>query len=220
MKLKIDSPVFEFINTLCEFICLNLLFLACCLPIITCGAAISSLYQVTMQEARGEHGYIVKKFFTSFKENFRSSTPVFLLYLAAAFILIFNLAFWSAMGSFFSNLLLLAVTFASLAALISFLYAFPLLARFENTTRRTIINAYTIAMSHRKQTLAVLAVHTAVAAACFFVPGAKIFMVLLGFSFTAYCCSYFFIKVFNDYEEEAAEIKVTDQQLQNAVRRH
>lgn len=200
MKFRIDSPAFEFINTLCEFICLNILFLICCLPVITCGAAISALYQVTMQEARGEHGYIIKKFFSSFKEDFRSSTPVFLLYLTAAFILIFNLAFWSAMGSILSNLLLLAVTFASLAVLISFMYAFPLLARFRNTTKRTIINAYTIAMSHRKQTLIILAIHAAVTAACFFVPGAKIFMVLLGFSFTAYCCSYFLIKVFNDYE--------------------
>ncbi|MFV0529336.1 MAG: DUF624 domain-containing protein [Lachnospiraceae bacterium] len=52
MKTKFLNPVFDFINTLCNFIVLNLVFLITCLPVITIGTALSSLYHVTIKEAR------------------------------------------------------------------------------------------------------------------------------------------------------------------------
>ena len=52
MKFNIESPFFQFMNTLATFIGLNVLFLILCLPIITIGPALKALYTVTMQEAR------------------------------------------------------------------------------------------------------------------------------------------------------------------------
>ena len=56
MKSKAMNPVLDFINTLCNFVALNLVFLITCLPVITIGTALSSLYSVTLREARGEYG--------------------------------------------------------------------------------------------------------------------------------------------------------------------
>ena len=48
MESKTLNPITDFINTLCNFVVLNLVFLITCLPVITIGAALSSLYYVCL----------------------------------------------------------------------------------------------------------------------------------------------------------------------------
>lgn len=200
MRFRYDSPLFEFLNTLASFIGLNVLFLITCLPVVTIGPALTALYTVTMQEARREHGYIFSTYLKAFRSSFGRSCAAFLLYLAAAAVLIFNVTFWAALGTVPANLILLLMMFVVVITVISFLYTFPLLARFDGTLRQVIRNSFPIAMAHRKYTLTLLAVQTAAVAACLVIPQAKIFMILLGFSFLAYCNSFLFVRVFRDYE--------------------
>ena len=77
MKSKAMNPVLDFINTLCNFVALNLVFLITCLPVITIGTALSSLYYVTLREARGEYGYLVRTYLREFKNNFKKGTIAF-----------------------------------------------------------------------------------------------------------------------------------------------
>lgn len=205
MRFRYDSPFFEFMNTLAAFIGLNVVFLITCLPVVTIGPALTALYTVTMQEARKEHGYIFSTYFKAFKSSFKPSFLGGLFYLFIGAVLLFNLAFWSAMGTVLGNIILLLITFAVVVAVISFLYTFPLLARFDGSLKQMLKSAFPIAMTHRKYTLALLGVQAVAVAFCLLVPLAKIFMVLLGFSFLAYCNSFLFIKVFRDYEEQEAE---------------
>lgn len=205
MRFRYDSPFFEFMNTLAAFIGLNVVFLITCLPIVTIGPALTALYTVTMQEARKEHGYIFSTYFKVFKASFKPSFLGGLFYLLIGAVLLFNAAFWSALGTILGNIILLLITFALVASVISFLYTFPLLARFDGSLKQILKSAFPIAMAHRKYTLALLGVQTAVIVLCLFVPFAKIFMVLLGFSFLAYCNSFLFIRVFRDYEEQETE---------------
>ena len=67
MKTTLANPVLDFINTLCNFVVLNLVFLISCLPVITIGTALSSLYYVTLREARGEYGYLVRTYIKEFR---------------------------------------------------------------------------------------------------------------------------------------------------------
>lgn len=205
MRFRYDSPFFEFMNTLAAFIGLNVLFLITCLPVFTIGPALTALYTVTMQEARKEHGYIFSTYLKAFKSSFKPSCLGFLFYLAAGAVLLYNVAFWSALGTVPGNAILLLLMFAVVIAVISFLYTFPLLARFDGTLKQMLKSAFPIAMAHRKYTLGLLAIQAAAVAFCLFVPFAKIFMVLLGFSFLAYCNSFLFIRVFRDYEEQETE---------------
>ena len=56
MKLNINSPVLQFLNTFTEFVLLKAVFLLTCIPLITIGASITALYTGTLREARGEEG--------------------------------------------------------------------------------------------------------------------------------------------------------------------
>lgn len=206
MKFNIESPFFQFMNTLATFIGLNVLFLILCLPIITIGPALKALYTVTMQEARKDHKAIFNAFFGAFKENFFSSAGTFLLYLGLALVFLFNAFFWGGQGSIIGTIFLIVFILALIVLALSFLYIFPLMARFDNDLRQTVKNSIFIPLLHSKETLGIVAIQIATLTLCVFVPQMKIFMILLGFSFIALCNSYLFIRVFSCYEEEQTGI--------------
>lgn len=202
MTTKIFNPVLDFINTLCNFIVLNLVFLITCLPVITIGAALSSLYYVTLKEARGEYGYLVRTYIKEFKNNFKSGTKAFLILFLIGAALLFNLGFWAGMGTIPTAVINGLVIVALIAWVLTFTYTFALIARFENTTRQTLKNAFCLMMSNPKYTFSFAAIYVALICFCLFLQPMKLLMVLFVFAFTAYCQSFFFKKIFEPYEKE------------------
>ena len=202
MKLNINSPVFQFLNTFTEFVLLNAVFLITCIPLITIGASITALYTVTLREARGEEGYLVRSYWKAFLENFRKSTLLFLVYFASGCVLLFNLVFWLQMQTPAGNLLLTGICLLSLLWLVSLLYVFPLQARFENSLSQTLRNALLLALSNRLCTVVILLLFLAAAALFCLTSVFPLFLLVFGFAFLAYCNSFFFLKVFRKYEPE------------------
>ena len=64
-----------------DLIILNLIFIVCCIPIVTIGPALTALYYMTLKMARNEETYIIRGFFKSFKENFRQAIVIWLIIL-------------------------------------------------------------------------------------------------------------------------------------------
>ena len=202
MKLNINSPLFEFLTTLAEFILLNVVFLITCLPIFTIGASLTALYTVTLQEARTEHGYILRTYFKSFKQNFLQGTALFFFFFLIGSILIFNLTFWYQLDIIIAPAIFILMIIATTISVIVFLYAFPLSARFQNSTKQTLKNALHMAMQNIKYTIFLLIMDGIFVFLCMVIPPAKVFMLILGFSFIAFCNSYLLIRVFKKYEPE------------------
>lgn len=202
MKFNPDSPFFEFMNTLAVFIGLNVLFLITCLPVITIGPALSALYTVTLKEARKEQGYIFSTYLKAFKRNFPQSVAAFLIQLVLAFVFVFNAIFWGEQNTVPGNICMLLMTLLLVVLAFSFLYTFPLLARFRNSLKQTLKNSIAIAVTNPKITLGLLAIQAVFIIACIAVPQAKIFMALLGFAFDAYCNSLLLTRLFSLYEDD------------------
>lgn len=202
MRYNPDNPFLQFMTTLASFIGLNVLFLITCLPIFTIGPALTALYTVTMQEAREEYGYIYSTYLKAFKKNFRQAAGAFLIHLFLALILIFNTAFWGAQDTVPANIFLFLVTFLLVVLTLSFLFTYALMARFQNTLRQTLKNSVWIAISNPKYTLGILAICATITTLCLLISQVKILMVLTGFSFTAYCNSLLFVRLFRGYETE------------------
>lgn len=154
-----DSPLMRILSRICDLMILNLLFLVCSLPVITIGASLTALYYQTLKMVKDEEGGIVKGFFHSFRQNFKQSVPITLFMLLLAGCLYADLRIAgsnrSAVGSLFTGILIAA----SLIAAAVFSYAFPLLARFENSVRGTLLNALKVAMTHPLQTVVILLIN-------------------------------------------------------------
>ena len=69
-----DNPVWRFIGKLGDLVLLNLLWLVCCIPVFTAGAATTAVYYVTLKLVRDEDDSTIKSFFRSFIQNFKQAT--------------------------------------------------------------------------------------------------------------------------------------------------
>ncbi len=150
---NLDSPVMRVLGKAADLMILNLVFIACCLPIVTIGASITALSYVTLKMADGTEGYIVKSFFKSFKQNFRQATVIWLvlLVLGVAIGLDFYLA--SSLEGNVSTVIRFFLMVSGMVYLMIFIYVFPLLARFYNTIAGTLKNALLISIGNLPRTL-------------------------------------------------------------------
>lgn len=64
---NMDNKFFTVMGRVADLIMLNVVFLICCLPIVTIGASLTALHYVTLKMARNEESYIIRSFFKSFK---------------------------------------------------------------------------------------------------------------------------------------------------------
>lgn len=153
--LNEDNIIHIFLNKLGDIIVANLLFLVCCIPIITIGPALTALYHCMLRTVKGNNNGTTKTFFRAFKENFRQSLIVWLGLLAVGFILFLNIRFLQNTASVVSKpLFYISLGIAGLVIILA-LYIFPVIAAFANTTVNLLKNAYVFAFLHFPSTLAI-----------------------------------------------------------------
>lgn len=198
-----DGPFFTVINRLGDLILLNVLWLICCLPIVTIGASTTALYFETMKLAENNEGYIVRNFFRSFKQNFLQSTVIWIVLAVTGFgvgYFLYNMLFHSeAMSATsqliaFSFVLMLCIIYAFI-----FVYVFPLQSKFVNKIKYTVKNALILGIRHLPMTVILIASY-AIAIFCFlkFSFLLPVFL-LIGVAAIAYGQSFIFNKIFYIY---------------------
>lgn len=143
MKIfDLDSPLMNVLNKMADLMWLNILTLICCIPIITAGAAFTSMHYVALKIVRNEESYITRSFFKSFKTNFRQATLIWLLILLIAAVLGGDYYIITKSGIQFSSVLVVLIMAAAVLVICTTLYVFPVLAKFDNTIMGTIRNAF------------------------------------------------------------------------------
>ena len=147
-KREIKISFFDKVDKFGDMFCLNLLFVISCIPIITIGAAITALYSYSLKMVKNEESGVWKGYWKAFKDNFKPATKVWIVLLLFAALLY---------GEFFLSFcvtgLALSVVLAIMAIeaiYLSFVIPviFPLIARYENTTRNYFRNSFLISISH------------------------------------------------------------------------
>ena len=143
-----ESPVLQFITKIVYSVWLNILWFVCCIPIITIGPATTALFYACQKMARDEEGYITRSFFHSFRENFRQGALIGLIMTVLGGFLCFDgfvllrlyktSAFWAVLTAVF--------LVACAAWVLVFMWIFPLLAHFDNTTLAMFKNAIMLGM--------------------------------------------------------------------------
>ena len=96
--MSYDNPVIRFLNKLTDLVFLNFLFLLCSLPVVTMGASLTAMYAVNLRSVREGDGYVAKRFFAAFRENFRQATVCWLIVLGTALLLFVDVVFWQRSG--------------------------------------------------------------------------------------------------------------------------
>ena len=204
-----DNKFFTFMSKVADLMILNIVWIICCLPIVTIGASTTALYYVTMKMVKNEEAYIVKSFFKSFKQNFKQSTIIWLIVLVVGIVFVLDLYILLQVDFSYENIIRYGI-FAMIAIyLLITAYIFPVLAKFYNSIKNTFKNAFIISIRHLPYSVAILAINIVPMVVVLFVDGAfqygSLLFLLLGFSLTAFCNSYMFNKIFDRYVPEEKE---------------
>ena len=161
MKIfSFEGGLMRSISKFTDCICLSIMFLLCCIPVITIGTALSSLYYAIYKVVRHDRGYIFQEYVSAFRDNFKQTAPVWLLALAAGVWLgadVYVVQHYTSPDSPFR--LLSYVFLLGLVLLLSWItYLFPYMSRFENTRKACMKNAMLMAIAHLPTTVGLLAV--------------------------------------------------------------
>lgn len=202
--LDFDNNIMGFIESICDLILLNLLFVVSCLPVVTIGASVTSLYYVTLKIVRNEAPAIWGTFWKSFCENFKIATLIWVIILLFAGLLAFD--YWAS-PIFIPDFAVFMRTMVILLALLFFcagMYVFPILCRFVCTGKQAIKNSFMMAFAHFPQTLLLVLIHSFCPLLCFissklFLSISSLFLVC-GFSAIALAASIVFDRIFSRYE--------------------
>ena len=196
-----EGPVFTFLSRLADLFWLNLLYILCCIPVISAGAATTAMYYVTLKMAKNEEGYITRSFFKSFKENFVQATLMWLAVLLVVFVLSIDLRIagsGSIPGTSVKNVVTVAVGVMAIIVSMILMYLFPLLAQFDNTVKNTVRNSFLISIRHLPYTVLMMILTVLPVALIWFFP-ALLLIVAIMFSATAYIKSGFLNRIFELY---------------------
>ena len=201
---NMDNKFFSFMGRAADLFMLNVVFVICCLPVVTIGASLTALHYVTLKMARNEESYIIRSFFKSFKQNFKQSTIINLIMLLIAGVLYFDTNIVRQMGGSMSKVLYIIFIALGIIYLAVFLYIYPVLAKFYNSVKNTFRNAFLMSIMHLPYTI-LMALITIAPAAIFFIPDFRVqsvailLFILVGFALLAFINWHFLVKIFDNY---------------------
>ena len=200
---SVDSAFYKFIARLWDLIQLNFCWLLCSLPVVTIGVSTVAACSVALKMAEDTEGYIVRSFFKAFKENLKGGIPLGLLAIVAVYAVYLDFQFWSATESVLFLVMGIVAIFVFTMGL---LYAFPLMARYENSFIKTLKNSYDISTRFFLQTL--LTVFIVVVEIVLFLWNTTLMFigVILGPAVVMYTVCAFAIRFFRQIEKEPGAV--------------
>lgn len=156
MKFDPDSRFFSFCSRLVELVQINLLWLLCCLPIVTAGAATTAML-TCLYAWRDSAPCGGRVFFSAFRRFFSKSTLLWLgilvlgVMLAVDYAIVANLTFPGRMA------VICLILFVGMALVLVSAMVFPLLSQFPMGVKDTLTNAVLLSLAHLPKMLLITA---------------------------------------------------------------
>ena len=214
-KNKLASTLGAFLRVLCDLMVLNVLWLICCIPVITVGPATSALCCVSLKLARGEPTATVRTFFEALKQNFVQALLLGLIGLAGFAVAVVDWLFALSQQGSLRTLYFVVGVIVSAVVLAYWAWVFALNAGFENSLRGTIKSGLSLAFVEPGKTLLIW-IAFAIPVLCFlFLPEAVVIYIgwayiLFAVSAPAYIAARSQVKVFSRFGGPAARIEPED----------
>lgn len=191
-----DNIAIRILNRIGDILILHFLWLLCSLPIVTIGASTTALYYTAMKAVKYEDGYVARRFFKSFKENFKQSTIIWLIMLFAGFLcgwyLSYSIETHKSVLTMFSTILTCVYVFI-------LIYVFPLQSKFDNKITVTIRNAFLLSVKNFPWTLLMIVALGLIGLFSYFYTIVLFIVVICGAGVYGYLTAFIFNRVFLPY---------------------
>lgn len=196
-----ENSFWEFMTNMTNVLFVGLIWLVCCLPIVTIGASTTALYDYTLKLADDTDGYVLKSFFKAFKKNFVKSTLLWILMLLGTGFLVVDAYICLQVGTSFSKYIFFAIIAIGILYFIVCIYIFPVLAFFQVNVKDAIKNAFIMGVGSLPLTTLIIAILMIGGFIIYTVP----YLVFALGSFVAYVSSFCYLRVFRKYVNTVVE---------------
>ena len=198
---RYDSKFWEILEEISDIVILNFLFIIFSIPIITIGASSSALYTVSLKKTNEENISVFKEFMRSFKSNFKISTLAWIFTIILASMLFLDFYISNLISIKFIGLGLKFIsTLVSILLIFNITYLFPMISKFDNKLKNTIINSTIISIQYLPYTIimSILNILRIVLLCLLFNSYHYIlfFYIIIGFGIVSYINSIFLNKIF------------------------
>lgn len=201
---SVDSPLYKFISTFWEIVKLNFFWLVFSLPVVTIGASTTAAFSVGLKMADGSEGYIFKAFLEAFKENWKKGIPLGLLNLLIAYAAYLDFELFNKIEGNPIICLMMGIL-AAVIGVTGFMYAYALLARYENSFINTMKNSFEIYTRYFGRSVAMTLIVALELAVMFWNTTTMYFMILIGPACIIYTISAGALYIFKDIERKEKE---------------
>lgn len=155
---QLSRALLRFLENLADLCLISGYWLICCLPLISFAASSAALYYTALKVVRHGEGHLTRTFFLTFRQHFKRSIPLSLIFIACSGLL---WLYRHLGGSIASNDGLFMVYWAVVALLFVifagvFTYAFVLTARFRQKTGATLRDSLFLSLGYPLRTLGLL----------------------------------------------------------------
>ena len=199
---NLDSPVMQALGKVADLMWLNILTMICCIPIITIGPSLTAMHYMALKIVRNEECYITRGFFKSFKENFFQGMIIGVLTLFITLLLVGDIVLLRNPELGFGKFLQIMITIIAVLFTFTVLYVYLVLAKFANTTWRTIKNAFLMSIMQFPKTLLMIVIW-ALPLLLLWISGRTVPIVFLfGLSGPAWLCAHLYNKFFRKLEDQ------------------
>ena len=154
---NVNNPLMRALSKLFDIGWLSLIYVVFCVPLVTIGAATTSLYYVSAKVLRKDRGFVWSEFWHSFKLNFKPATLMWLIFAAIYGLLYFNLTTFNTSNAAGGYLVGAYIALAFIVTCVAS-YAFCLLSRFNMNVRGILRYALYMSFRHFLHTLCFLAI--------------------------------------------------------------
>lgn len=208
-----NGPLMNGLRTLANIFLCNLMFCLLSVPLFTAGAALTALYacmQAILED--DEEDVVIKQFWDAFRQNFKQATAIWLLCISVfVFFGIYYLII-TGMGGAAGKMYHISFFLMCIIFLFGFQYLFPMQARYKNTVKNTLKNAWLLSIAALPWTLLSIALVAGAVYISFFMDPSSVNMSvflwgMLGFGIVAYLNSFFFRRAFRLIDPEKMEVK-------------
>lgn len=205
--ITLDNPVFQLLEKIFNLMVANLLFILCCIPVVTIGASVAGMLQVAQDQIFNEDQPVIRRFFSAFRQNFKQATAAWLMLLifligmgGNAMLIIAYLNGWVSQ--------ILKIVVGVLVALVVCImsYLFPLITRYRNSMREHLNNSLILTVAKLPRTILMAVLNTIFFWISFFSMqmflSTMVFWFVFGFAFIAYTDTRILSPVFRQMEKE------------------
>ena len=203
-KNKLKTSFARFMYAMADLLILNLLWLLCSLPILTVGPATCALFSVTLKIAKDEPVQTLREFFSAFRSNFKQAFVLGIVGLFSAAVVYADAVYAFSVEGKLKILFCIVAGIVAAVLLTYICYVFALQAKFENSIKAHIKNAFLLAFCAPGKTVLMWIILSVPVLLIVFLPQYIVayigfLFILFGVSLPVYCNSVILSKIFDRF---------------------